>query len=409
MLIDYKDNIEHLQEINGALFSLMIKLGVIVPYGRDEMFYTDSLFARRLNIFKDPLYRLTINPTLNCNFSCWYCYEKHTKKYMSDDVHNRILKLITNIATEQQIEYFHLDWFGGEPLLCYKKSVVPITQFARNECAKHNIKFSSGITTNGYLITPNMFDFFREVNMQSFQITLDGPENIHNSIRFADKNHGSYNQIVKNISLLAENLNPENLCLRINYTSDSFPYIDTIIHSFDEKIRPNIKILLQQVWQDEGKKQIDIEDVYKLKNKFDSNGFKVEKSFLNKQGDTTCYADNLNQAVVNYDGRIFKCTALNFEEEKEDGNLAEDGNILWTHSLAYKLQYATFENEHCKECKFLPLCYGPCHKKIVHYRNGANFDKYCFKYGMEANIDYLINKFAETQKPLMSLGDVESL
>lgn len=29
---------------------------------------------------------LIINPTINCNFNCWYCYENHIKSLMSEDI-----------------------------------------------------------------------------------------------------------------------------------------------------------------------------------------------------------------------------------------------------------------------------------------------------------------------------------
>ena len=79
LLIDNKDNIENIKNYNEPLFNIMKKLGVIVPVNEDKEFYEKALFSRRLKLFRDPFFRLTINPTLNCNFSCWYCYEQHTK------------------------------------------------------------------------------------------------------------------------------------------------------------------------------------------------------------------------------------------------------------------------------------------------------------------------------------------
>ena len=167
---------------------------------------------------------------------------------MSNEVKQRILKLIDNIVSKQDIQYFELDWFGGEPLLCYKNMVQPISEFTKSVCEEKKVFFISGITTNGYLINTEMIDFFKKVNMQSFQITLDGSKDIHDTIRYTHSNKGSYDRIVHNIILLTRELKPQNLSLRINYTSKSFSSIGCIIDSFPKDIRANIKVLLQQVW-----------------------------------------------------------------------------------------------------------------------------------------------------------------
>ena len=250
LLLNYKSNLEGLRKENQVFYSTMVKLGIIKSTELDRAFYEDALLKRRLTVFRDPSYRLTINPTLNCNFSCWYCYETHNKKYMSNEVKQRILKLIDNIVSKQDIQYFELDWFGGEPLLCYKNMVQPISEFTKSVCEEKKVFFISGITTNGYLINTEMIDFFKKVNMQSFQITLDGSKDIHDTIRYTHSNKGSYDRIVHNIILLTRELKPQNLSLRINYTSKSFSSIGCIIDSFPKDIRANIKVLLQQVWQD---------------------------------------------------------------------------------------------------------------------------------------------------------------
>ena len=165
----------------------------------------------------------------------------------------------------------------------------------------------------------------------------------------------SYDKIVQNICLLANELRPNNLALRINYTKETFNGISKIIESFPFEVRGKITILLQQVWQDKDNKKSLVKDIEETKRKFVDAGFKIDKFIFNLKG-YTCYADLYHQAVINYDGRVFKCTARNFEKEKEDGNLTEDGNIVWTNSLSKKLAYATFENEKCLKCKFLPIC-----------------------------------------------------
>ena len=63
--------------------------------------------------------RITILPTLDCNFNCWYCYESHINSIMTNDRMEAIYCFCKNIIIKDKPQVFHLDWFGGEPLLFF--------------------------------------------------------------------------------------------------------------------------------------------------------------------------------------------------------------------------------------------------------------------------------------------------
>lgn len=403
ILKENEHNLTKLKDKYSTLFSAMYKLGVIAEKDIDDNQYKQIILENRLIVFANKSFRLTINPTLNCNFSCWYCYEDHTKKHMSKIYMSATLKYIEHLICDFKINNLELGWFGGEPLLCYNNVMKPIAIAAKELCDKHNVSFQSEITTNGFLISPEMIPFFKEINMRSFQITLDGEKELHNQIRYTTNNKNTYDKIVKNICLLATELKPEDLALRINFTKESFKGIHKIINSFPESVRPNINILLQQIWQDKDNKST-IEELEGVKLHFKKAGFKVDKNILNLKG-YCCYSDLYHQAIINYDGRVFKCTARNFEKEKEDGILTKEGNIIWTNSLAKKTSNATFENNRCLKCKYLPVCYGPCSQKISKLKEPRNFDKYCFELGIENTLNYIMDEFEKSDKVLAPLLD----
>lgn len=404
LLNAYKDNLQALHDINPAFHSVMQKFGVVTDAEADDSFFEKALLKRRNQIFGDPNYRMTVNPTLNCNFSCWYCYETHSRSMMSEEVMQRTIRCAERIIKRPDIRSFTLDWFGGEPLLGFDKIVKPVSSAIKKICAAENVEFQSGMTTNGYLINKSMIDFFRDVDMQSFQITLDGNRSIHDSIRFTHAKTGSFDKIVQNIILLAKELNPKNLCLRINFTHQSFQSLEEIADSFPPEVRPRIMVLLQQVWQDEDKNKFDSLHMGDLRKKFVSAGFQVDNKTLNYDGLHTCYADLMNQAVINYDGRVFKCTAMNFEEEKEEGVLQDDGDILWNHTFAHRIVYATFENVKCKTCHFLPVCYGPCSKKTSRVKSIEELKAYCFAPGIKEGLETLCKEFYYTKRPYANIA-----
>ena len=61
---------------------------------------------------------VTIVPTMNCCFSCPYCFEKHKKSgVISEGVIDSIIRYIGNTNPES----LHITWFGGEPLLATRQ------------------------------------------------------------------------------------------------------------------------------------------------------------------------------------------------------------------------------------------------------------------------------------------------
>jgi uncharacterized protein len=309
----------------------------------------------------------------------------------------------------QRLKKLYLDWFGGEPLLCYNSRMIPICRRTKNICDKHGIYFESGITTNGYLIKKEMINFFKEVNMELFQITLDGDRNIHNTIRIHNMKHPTFDRIIENICILADQLKPKNLAMRINYTTENFDSTTNIIDYIPSELRPYITVLLQQIWQDKENGNVTFADIESKKEVFKNMGFKVNEEVLNMKC-FTCYADLYNQAVINYDGRVFKCTARNFTEEQEDGILGDSGNINWNvNRLSYFLAKSTFENEKCKSCIYLPVCFGACSKKMAMVNDDIKLlKKFCFKSGIESTLDYIMEKFSKSNMGISNLINIQN-
>jgi uncharacterized protein len=403
MLLLYKENLNELKEIDPSFFSLMYKLGTIQDSEIDNNIKNILLLENRKICFNSTSYNLTINPTLNCNFNCWYCYEDHSKKKMNNSTINAIKKHINIVLSKNRFSEFILMWFGGEPLLCFKNIIQPIALYAKKLCEKYNIHLESGITTNGYYINEEMINIFREINMQSFLITLDSNENVHNKTRFQKNKINTYRKITDNIILLAEKLNPNDLNLRINFTKESFYSITDIIDSFYPQIRKKIKISLIQVIQDQVKNKISLEEIETARLKFEEAGFLIDRKMLKTKG-YKCQADLYNQAIINYDGRIFKCPAQNFEKEKEDGILTKEGNIIWNDSLlSCKICKASFDNDICMNCMYLPICFGICNKKIPDIREVEDFDKYCSYNYIKDILFHMMNEFKKTGKGLSYL------
>ena len=332
-------------------------------------------------------YNLIINPTLNCNFRCWYCYEtKKSKQLMPIDILEKVKLFI--LKTAPSYPSFHLSFFGGEPLLGYNRIVKPIIEHINTVCKAHNIKLNISFTSNGYLITHDMVHFFKENCVNNLQITIDGNKEIHNQTRYQRKGADSYSRIVNNIKLLLEH--EVSVMLRFNYTDKNVHSLKDVADDI-EKLNPNQKNLLHisfhQVWQNcntDIKKEIE-----KVIEYFTNKGFKAfTPIFDNVQH--SCYADKKNNALINYNGDVFKCTAIDFENTQRDGYINDNGIIIWENdSLNVRLN-SKFKNKPCLKCRLLPICNGACTQKALDYENRD----YCiFSYDEKKKDKVVLDKF----------------
>jgi uncharacterized protein len=354
---DYRmlSNLQKIKAEKQVFYSLMQKLGIIVSEKQDENVKNVLLFRNRQEVFDSDTFKLMILPTLDCNFNCWYCYETRPKGIMSESIIASTIKLIEKVTSERKNLF--LEWYGGEPLL-YFDIVKRISETAKELCEKNAVSLYSQITTNGYLIEKDMIPFFKAINMKSFQITLNGSREIHNKIRFQKGTTDSYDKIVSNIILLAQELTPPVLILRINFERSYFDRVTDIISSIPENLRSKIMVYLRQVDQDLPKfTPEEINDKLKI---FDIAGFNTKmKSYscIRKNG-VVCRADTFHQANINYDGRIFKCHAIDFEKATEDGILLPSGEIKWNNNiLMFRTSLYSIDKELItRSVKLLTLC-----------------------------------------------------
>lgn len=72
------DDVENLKRQHTQLFDTLEKNGFIINDDFDELAYIE--FEKKRTKFDNSLYHIIVNPTLDCNLSCWYCYEKKTRK-----------------------------------------------------------------------------------------------------------------------------------------------------------------------------------------------------------------------------------------------------------------------------------------------------------------------------------------
>ncbi|WP_128331589.1 radical SAM/SPASM domain-containing protein [Apibacter sp. HY039] len=364
-------NWRELEQIHVEFYNHLVEKGFLVPIDFNELEEVKRI-SRQTDFENDELFELTVNPTMNCNFKCWYCYETHIKKSrMSEETLITVSKLIDNILTEKtKLKEFNLSWFGGEPLLYFNNVIKPLLEINYPKVKNKGIKFSSGFTTNGLLLNQEIVDVCKKYNANYFQITLDGHRERHNQVRFISKQRGSYDEILANIFLCLKN--KSEVSVRLNISEETFEKLPNIIEDFSiltEEDRKYLSFSFHEVWQVEEDINGEVQEVVAL---FREAGFNtLYRGAYSDAIRESCYADKKNHALINYNGEVFKCTARDFESKSREGILTEEGKINW-NEIYDKRMHAKFKNKPCLECVILPMCNGGCSQHAME-REGKDY------------------------------------
>ena len=85
LLNEYKNNMDGLKQIHSELYNYLDAQKFIVSDETDEA--KQFIEHQKATDTSNDSLRIIINPTLDCNLRCWYCYEKHRE---GSTIHNDV-------------------------------------------------------------------------------------------------------------------------------------------------------------------------------------------------------------------------------------------------------------------------------------------------------------------------------
>ena len=329
---------------------------------------------------------LTICPTMNCNFACTYCFEKHRTGIMSKKVQDDVVSLAERITDMLPAENLNVTWFGGEPLMGMNV-ITELTEKLRTLAEKKNMKYSADIITNGYLLNQEIVDTLVQCDIKSAQITLDGIGEFHDATRHLTGGGSTFERITENLRTLKI---PFRISIRHNVhkeNANQIPLLRALTEKLAEESGNHLKYYSSPVsfnsvsYENEADISLlcdDDEDNIAMGMMKDIDSFKIKAHF--------CGASILPYVAIDEQGRLYKCWEDAGNQEYSFGSAAEwdpknpiltadiPGNII---SYINAAVISESEDKECMKCIFLPVCAGGCpvrkvrygHRQCVAYKN----------------------------------------
>lgn len=332
---------------------------------------------------------ITFIVTKDCQLACKYCYlvGKNTKERMSWDVAKRAIDYILDHEADMKEESVIWVFIGGEPFLeidlidkiC---DYLKVEMFRRNHHWFNSYRFS--FSTNGINYSTDKVQQFIKKNHEhlSIGITIDGTKRKHDLNRIwktvdmeqgimpkPEEEHGSYDDVVKNIPLWLEQF--PDAGTKVTISSADIPYIkESVLHLYSLGIHEvNINCVFEDVWK-EGDDKLFEQQLTELADAIIDSGYYTDYAcsfFTEHMGKPMdCKSDNQNwcgagrMLAVDAEGNFYPCTrfaqySLRSKKAWIIGNVRDgiDKNKLRPF---YTLDRCTQSTEECINCEVASGC-----------------------------------------------------
>jgi uncharacterized protein len=342
--------------------------GYIVEADADEMQRFRLLFG--MQHYRTDRLELILLASEDCNFRCRYCYEEFARGTMQPTVRAGVKALVS--ARAPRLQSMYISWFGGEPLYGYD-AIADLAPELLRIARDRDIAYAGQMTTNGYLLTPDVAEQLLAWEIRAFQITLDGLAETHDRSRVRRDGAPTFGTIIENLRALQRRPDDFRVRLRVNYDRSNYgtlrEFLDYLEPDFANDPRFEFTPYAVGRWGGANDEQLDVCGKDEMRNVRDAvRGYARAKGFhvgngikdINLPGAQVCYAARPYSLIIGAVGQVMKCTvALDKDDRNVVGHLREDGHLDLDEAKLAQWTAPAFEtDQQCQSCYLVPSCQG---------------------------------------------------
>lgn len=370
---------------DNGLFDLLREKHILLEAGEEEDLLLARQYHRQVNAFNSSTLGLTICPTLACNFRCPYCFESSQQigTFMSTETQDR---LIDWIKEHTAIKNLSVVWYGGEPLLSFDTIRALTGRFLDLGLSYEK----AGLITNGYLLDTEKIRHLNDLMIDSVQITLDGPADLHDSRRFLTGGGPTFERILDNVTDLLNSDYAGSCNIRINIDRNNAEHFSKLHTELTERFKGKklsiypgyLHVMAGQSYDSRcclnTREWADFHlDLGKRFGIFAAAGLYPADRLA-----STCVATSHQGFVVGPEGELYKCWDDVGRGEMVVGTIHRQEHITNPALIArYVTGVDPFNLQACRNCSILPICGGGCaHQRLLAGYHGCKEIQYCSFY-----------------------------
>ena len=365
---------ENLSEYQNDLINRSIINNFIVYEDTDELKALENVVVSRKEN-KNSL-TITILPTISCNLNCTYCFEGEKKGgRMNKEVQYQLLQWIGKQING--LKNLNVCWFGGEPTLA-PNIIKDLSNRLIKLCKSNNVTYSASIVTNATLMDLNMAKMLDSKQVKTVQITLDGPQRIHDKVRcYKSNNKGTFNEIINNVKQYAKKVKFHTV-FRINVDTQNESYCFELIEELARLLHgvPNVSVYFAPIHATTNmckhiaKFTMESMQYARLETQLIEFSHKMGLMKINLPSRYIglCAAARKNGIVVSPNGDVHKCWETVTMDKFKIGNIKDPDFDLHKCGETWT-SWSPLKEQSCRNCSILPNCMGMCTYRFLFKEN----------------------------------------
>jgi uncharacterized protein len=326
-----------------------------------------------------------------CNIACEYCFYRDKGRFypesdfrMSSEVHERYIR---DLFEAHQVPHVTVAWQGGEPTLMGIEFFRRSVELQKKYC-KPGTHIENTVQTNGTLLDEEWCRFFHD-NHFLIGLSLDGPEQLHDTFRKDRRGNGTFQRVIKAVELLQKHEVEFNILCAVNSKNAADP--DTVYRFFRDML--NIRYIqfipvvertslngnsgtpeeqgvsersvLPDQWGTFLNEIFDVWVRHDVGRTFVLNFDALLSNWLTGKGSVCFFSRSCGQAMaLEHNGDLYSCDHF-------VGPAYKLGNIMHTpmrelasseRQFAFGMDKSDKLPRFCRNCEFLFACHGECPK-----------------------------------------------
>ncbi len=346
-------------------------------------------YANKKYCSMNDVLQLTIAPTMDCNCKCAYCFEKPHAGKMTEETAEAVYQFIVSQHKAMRYRFIHVDWFGGEPMLCWDV-IRDLSRRLIRFSEENGIAYSAGLITNGTIVTPELVREMREARISDIQITLDGDRETHDSRRMFRNDRGTFDVILNNLRHFIDS--GMTVSIRVNIDRRNIGALEKVKEAV-RAVNPQCRAYPAMVENFTDMAQEDLQSLMgssefslAVKSKYllvDIARDELPTRFI------SCQAQKLNSFGIDERGYLYKCWNELGMPELAFGTVFDYPGKVVGKNLVKFAGKDYLSHPECMACKVLPICMGGCAKlRQKNEELPCIAEKYCIE-------EYVVNIWRE--------------